>query len=108
MTAAADEELVQVEQLDKVGFFPPDDRMKLAMRLNGLLASPSFASWAAGPPLDIESMLFDPDGRPLWARGRRTCCSFRGSSTGCSRSDDPAAATAAPKAEMAEAPSNWR
>ena len=27
-------------------FFPADDRMALAMKLNGLLASPSFASWA--------------------------------------------------------------
>ena len=36
-------------------FFPPADRTQLAMRLNGLLASPSFAAWAEGPPLDIES-----------------------------------------------------
>lgn len=48
-------------------FFPEDDRMKLAMQLNGLLASPSFASWAAGPPLDIEAMLFTPEGRPRCA-----------------------------------------
>ena len=45
-------------------FFPPKDRMALAMRLNGLVASPSFASWAEGVPLDIESMLFTPDGGP--------------------------------------------
>ena len=45
-------------------FFPPKDRMGLAMRLNGLVASPSFASWAEGVPLDIESMLFAPDGSP--------------------------------------------
>ena len=44
-------------------FFPADDRMALAMKLNGLLASPSFASWAMGSPLDIQSMLFTPDGR---------------------------------------------
>ncbi|WP_420453199.1 helicase HerA domain-containing protein [Ilumatobacter sp.] len=53
-----------VFELDR--FFPPDDRMELAMRLNGLLASPSFAAWAAGPPLDIDSMLFR-DGRPRCA-----------------------------------------
>ncbi|HSM66049.1 MAG TPA: helicase HerA-like domain-containing protein [Ilumatobacteraceae bacterium] len=44
-------------------FFPAADRMALAMKLNGLLASPSFASWAMGDALDIESMLRTPDGR---------------------------------------------
>ncbi|HSL74955.1 MAG TPA: helicase HerA-like domain-containing protein [Ilumatobacteraceae bacterium] len=44
-------------------FFPADARMALAMKLNGLLASPSFASWAMGAPLDIQSMLYTPDGR---------------------------------------------
>ena len=44
-------------------FFPADDRMALAMKLNGLLASPSFASWAMGSALDIQSLLFTPDGR---------------------------------------------
>jgi Helicase HerA, central domain len=48
-------------------FFPPNDRMGLAMRLNGLLASPSFAAWAAGPPADIDSMLRTADGRPRCA-----------------------------------------
>jgi len=43
-------------------FFPADDRMALAMKLNGLLASPSFASWAMGAPLDIEAMLHQPTG----------------------------------------------
>ena len=43
-------------------FFPEKDRMALAMKLNGLLASPSFAAWAEGDPLDIASMLFRPDG----------------------------------------------
>ena len=44
-------------------FFPADERMKLAMTLNGLLASPSFAAWAQGPPLDIDAILFDANGR---------------------------------------------
>jgi hypothetical protein len=48
-------------------FFPPADRMALAMKLNGLLASPSFASWALGAPLDIQSMLYQPDGKPRCA-----------------------------------------
>ncbi|MGI9605637.1 MAG: helicase HerA domain-containing protein [Acidimicrobiales bacterium] len=38
-------------------FFPPKDRTALVMKLNGLLASPAFASWTEGAPLDIEAML---------------------------------------------------
>src|SRR6187402_380048 len=49
-----------VFELDQ--FFPAKDRMALAMKLNGLLASPSFAAWAEGDPLDIASMLSRPDG----------------------------------------------
>ena len=50
-----------VFQLDE--FFPPEDRTKLAMRLNGLLASPAFAAWGEGRPLDMDALLF-PGGRP--------------------------------------------
>ena len=50
-----------VFELDQ--FFPPADRTKLAMKLNGLLASPSFAAWGAGQPLDIQSLLHTADGR---------------------------------------------
>jgi Helicase HerA, central domain len=42
-------------------FYPPKDRTALAMKLNGLLASPSFAAWGAGEPLDIASMLHNPE-----------------------------------------------
>ncbi len=45
-------------------FFPPKDRTALAMRLNGLVASPSFSAWMEGPPVDIQSLLFTPDGKP--------------------------------------------
>lgn len=34
------------------------------MRLNGLVASPSFAAWLDGPPLDMERMLYAPNGKP--------------------------------------------
>jgi hypothetical protein len=44
-------------------FFPADDRNALAMKLNGLLASRSFAAWVAGSPLDIQSMLYTADGK---------------------------------------------
>ena len=44
-------------------FFPAKDRQALVMKLNGLLASPSFAAWATGAPLDIERMLWDRSGK---------------------------------------------
>lgn len=50
--------------LDVERFFPADDRFKLAMLLNNLLASPSFRAWTEGVPLDIHSLLWTPDGRP--------------------------------------------
>ncbi len=45
-------------------FFPPKDRTALAMRLNGLVASPSFSAWMEGPPVDIQTLLFTPDDKP--------------------------------------------
>ena len=65
--------LVQNPTIRKLGvfeldsFFPAKDRTTFAMRLNGLLASPSFGAWMAGPPLDIASMLHTPDGKPRCA-----------------------------------------
>ena len=54
-----------VFELDQ--FFPPKERQAFAMRLNGLLASPSFGAWMLGTPLDIGAMLRTPDGRPRCA-----------------------------------------
>ena len=48
--------------LELDAFFPAKDRQALVMKLNGLLASPSFAAWTEGDPLDIQSMLWDPSG----------------------------------------------
>ena len=54
---------VQKPPLRKLGvfeldtFFPEKDRLGLAMRLNGLIANPSFAGWLAGAGLDIGAML---------------------------------------------------
>ncbi|MBA3289485.1 MAG: ATP-binding protein [Acidimicrobiia bacterium] len=65
--------MVQQPPIRKLGvfeldqFFPANDRTELAMRLNGLLASPAFAAWAVGQPLDIDAMLRAPDGRPRCA-----------------------------------------
>ena len=44
-------------------FFPEKDRLALAMKLNGLVASPAFSSWVDGPDLDIEALLWQ-DGKP--------------------------------------------
>ncbi|MGB2756375.1 MAG: helicase HerA-like domain-containing protein, partial [Acidimicrobiia bacterium] len=45
-------------------FFPPKDRADFALRINGLLASPSFAAWLEGEALDIQRLLFGADGAP--------------------------------------------
>jgi hypothetical protein len=42
-------------------FFPEKGRMELAMRLNGLLASPSFSAWLEGVPMNIGQMLTGGD-----------------------------------------------
>jgi hypothetical protein len=50
--------------VDLESFYPADERYKLAMSLNNLLASPSFTSWLQGAPLDVERLLYTPDGKP--------------------------------------------
>jgi hypothetical protein len=61
---------VQKPAFDKVGafdldtFFPPKDRLALAMAINNLLASPGFAAWLEGEPLDAQRLLFTPEGKP--------------------------------------------
>ena len=54
----------QVGAFDLETFFPAADRTALALALNNLLASPSFAPWTRGAPLDIPSLLFTPAGKP--------------------------------------------
>jgi hypothetical protein len=46
------------------GFFPEKDRLELAMLLNGLVASPAFVHWIQGQPLEIDSLLHGPGGKP--------------------------------------------
>jgi hypothetical protein len=61
---------VQKPPFDKVGafdletFFPAKDRLGLAMAINNLLASPGFAVWMRGEPLDAQRLLFTPAGKP--------------------------------------------
>ncbi len=54
----------RVGVMDLEAFYPAKDRFELAMRINALLASPGFASWMEGDPLDIGSVLYTPDGKP--------------------------------------------
>jgi len=41
-------------------FFKPDKRMKLAMKLNGIIAAPSFKPWTAGEALNIRAITTPP------------------------------------------------
>jgi hypothetical protein len=45
-------------------FYPQNERLKLAMLLNNVLASPSFESWIKGESLDIQSLLYTDDLKP--------------------------------------------
>jgi hypothetical protein len=50
--------------LDLESFFPAQERFGFAMQLNSLLASPGFAAWREGDPLDIQRLLYTADGKP--------------------------------------------
>ena len=54
----------RVGVIDLEGFYPASERTALAMRLNNLLASPTFASWLEGEPLDVKRLLHTPEGKP--------------------------------------------
>jgi ElaB/YqjD/DUF883 family membrane-anchored ribosome-binding protein len=56
--------LERVGVLDLESFFPAKDRQTLAMTLNNLLASPGFAAWTEGEPLDVARLLHTPEGKP--------------------------------------------
>jgi len=50
--------------MDVESVFPAADRVKLAMRLNNLLASPGFEVWRQGVPLNTAGLLFAASGKP--------------------------------------------
>lgn len=64
---------IQQPPFEKIGvldietFYPAKDRFSLVLALNTLLASPGFAAWNAGEPLDIGRFLRTGDGRPRHA-----------------------------------------
>jgi hypothetical protein len=61
---------IQDPPITKVGvmsidsFFPANDRFKLAMALNNLLAAPGFEVWMQGTPLNAKSLLYTDEGKP--------------------------------------------
>jgi len=61
---------IQKPPFDKIGvldletFYPSKDRMALSISLNNLLASPVFQAWMKGEPLDIQKLLYSPQGKP--------------------------------------------
>ena len=56
--------IAKVGIVDLESFFPSKDRFALAMQLNQLLAAPGFQSWMEGEALDIDRLLYGPNGRP--------------------------------------------
>lgn len=61
---------IQAPPFERIGvfeleaFYPAKERFQLAMRLNNLLASPGFATWLEGEPLDVGSLLWTKEGKP--------------------------------------------
>lgn len=58
---------------DKIGvlplesYFPAKERFELAIKLNNLLAMPSFQAWLTGNPLDVRELLYTKQGKPRQA-----------------------------------------
>jgi hypothetical protein len=50
--------------LNLKSFYPQNERLKLAMLLNNVLASPGFSIWTVGEPLDIQKLLYTNEGNP--------------------------------------------
>ena len=62
--AIVDPPFDRVGVMDVETFFPSKDRHALARSLNGVLASPGFAAWMQGEPLDARTLLYGPEGKP--------------------------------------------
>ena len=62
--------LIQKPNFDKVGvmdlesFYSSKERFAFAMTLNNLIASPGFQAWMEGEPLDIQRLMYTPEGKP--------------------------------------------
>jgi hypothetical protein len=56
--------LKRIGVFDLDSFYPAQERYKLAVMLNNLLAAPGFESWMEGEPLGISNLLFAATGKP--------------------------------------------
>ena len=57
LSSLVDPPMDSLGALSMESFYPRDDRMKLVMALNTLLASPAFAAWTEGMPMDMDHLL---------------------------------------------------
>lgn len=63
-------QMIQKPPVQKIGvfdletFYPASERFSLMMALNNLLGSPGFSAWLEGVPLDIQNILYTPQGKP--------------------------------------------
>lgn len=61
---------VQEPPFEKLGvlpvesYYPASKRMELVMALNNVVAAPSFSAWLQGVPMDIQQLLYSPEGKP--------------------------------------------
>jgi hypothetical protein len=62
--AVADPPFEKMGALPLETVYPRKERQLLMMALNNLLASPAFAAWRVGEPLDVARLLRAADGRP--------------------------------------------
>lgn len=53
----------KVGVFDVETFFAQEERLKLALKLNAIIANPSFKTWTEGIALDISSLLYDDAGK---------------------------------------------
>lgn len=56
--------LTRIGAIDIESIFPAKERFELSMRLNNVIASPGFESWLRGEPLEIDTVLYSPSGKP--------------------------------------------
>jgi hypothetical protein len=54
----------QIGAFDLETYYPASERLEFAMSVNSLLASPGFAAWTEGEPLDAQRLLFTASGKP--------------------------------------------
>jgi DNA helicase HerA-like ATPase len=57
----------KVGVLDLETFYPAKDRFAFVMAINSMLASPGFAAWRQGEPLDAGRFLYTAEGKPRLA-----------------------------------------